>query len=47
MEDIDTTGNATYGPTGEEEDIFFSEVIRGEYELLYLDTYLRETLGQH
>jgi len=46
MEDIDTTGNATEGSAGEE-DIFFSEVIRGEHELLYLDTYLRETLGRH
>lgn len=47
MEDIDTSGNATDALTSDEEEIFYNEVIRGEYELLFLDTYLRETLRRN
>lgn len=47
MEDTDTTGNATDALTGDEEEIFYREVIREEYELLFLDTYLRETLREN
>lgn len=44
MEDIDTTGNANDAPNQMEEELFLNEVIKGDYELLYLDTYLREIL---
>ena len=29
-----------------EEDLLMNHVITGEYELLFLDTYLRETFGK-
>lgn len=47
MEDIDTTGNATDALTSDDEEIFYREVIKGEYELLFLDTFLRETLRKN
>lgn len=31
---------------GDDEDLFLYHVVCGEYELLYLDTYLRETFAQ-
>ena len=45
MEDIDTCGNATELTGADEEALFMNEVIRGEHELLFLDTFLRETLA--
>jgi hypothetical protein len=44
MEDIDThEANELRGD--EDEDMFLQEVIQGEHELLYLDSYLKEVFG--
>jgi hypothetical protein len=44
MEEIDTY--QTSEPHGDEEDtMFLQEVIQGEHELLFLDSYLRDVFG--
>lgn len=43
MEDIDT--HETNELYDEEEEMFLRDVIQDEHELLFLDSYLRETLG--
>jgi hypothetical protein len=44
MEDIDT--HETNEQRGDEDDdMFLQEVIQGEHELLFLDSYLRDVFG--
>jgi hypothetical protein len=44
MEDIDThETNELHGE--EEDDMFLQEVIQGEHELLFLDSYLKDVFG--
>ena len=44
MEEFDNDALAKADP--DEEDMVLSRVIQGDYELLYLDTYLRELFGK-
>lgn len=44
MGEIDT--RKTNAATADEEDLFLEFVIQDEYDLLYLDTYLRETFAK-
>ena len=44
MEDLDKKC-AIDDPECNEEDMFLKHVIRDEHDLLYLDTYLKETFG--
>lgn len=43
MEELDN--RETNDPYDEEEEMFLKEVIQDEHDLLFLDSYLRETLG--
>ena len=44
MEKIDN--DALAKADSEEEEMFLNQVIQGDHELLYLDTYLRELFGK-
>ncbi len=43
MEDVDKFDNNEY----DEEDMFMSDVVGDEHELLFLDSYLRESFRVH
>lgn len=44
MEDLDNS-SAKENRNFDEEEMFLNEVIRGEHDLLFLDTYLKESFG--